>query len=143
MPRDVHQVAAAGPWFVEIFSGTARLTQLVREAGIPCLPPIDVTLSELVPVAFDVVHVDRWEFFMQLVWLGAIFFSHFGTPCNTYSSARKDDGGPPPLRSSDFPLGLPELSEEDSCLTFLGNLFMFRTCEALVYPTDASAQGVL
>lgn len=123
-------MAAAGPWFVEIFSGTARLTQLVREAGIPCLPPIDVTLSELVPVAFDVVDVDRWEFFMQLVWLGAIFFAHFGTPCNTYSSARKDDGGPPPLRSSDFPLGLPELSEEDSCLTFLGNLFMFRTCEA-------------
>ncbi len=130
VPRDVHQVAAAGPWFVEVFSGTARLTQLMREAGIPCLPPIDVTLSDMVPAAFDVVDLGQWEFFMQLVMLGAIFFAHFGTPCNTFSSARKDDGGPPPLRSSTFPLGLPELSSEDGCLTFLGNLFLFRTCEA-------------
>ena len=112
---------------MEVFSGTARLTQLLREAGVPCLPPIDVTLCEMVPSAFDVVDVQQWEFFMQLVMLGAIFFAHFGTPCNTFTSARKDDGGPPPLRSSEFPLGLPELSEEDGCLTFLGNLFLFRT----------------
>ena len=130
VPKDVRQVAANGPWFVEVFSGTARLTKLLREAGIPCLPPMDVTLSEMVPSAFDVVNVERWEFFMQLVMLGAIFFAHFGTPCNTFTSARKDDGGPPPLRSSEFPLGLLQLSEEDGCLTFLGNLFLFRTCEA-------------
>ena len=123
-------MASAGPWFVEVFSGSARLTQLVKESGIPCLPPIDVTLSDLVPTAFDVVDVECWEFFMQLVWLGAIFFAHFGTPCNTFTSARKDDGGPPPLRSMDFPLGLPQLSDDDCCLTFLGNLFLFRTCEA-------------
>ncbi len=130
VPMDVHHVASKGPWFVEVFSGSARLTQLLREAGVPCLPPIDVTLSDMVPAAFDVVDVRQWEFFMQLVMLGAIFFAHFGTPCNTFSSARKEDGGPPPLRSSEFPLGLPQLSFENGCLTFLGNLFLFRTCEA-------------
>ena len=26
VPADAHRVAAHGPWFVEVFSGTARLT---------------------------------------------------------------------------------------------------------------------
>ena len=94
----VCRVASLGPWFIEVFSGTARLTltQVVASLGIPCLPPIDVTLSPSVPVAFDVVDARKWDFFMQLVTLAAIAFAHFGTPCNTLSAARKDDGGPPP-----------------------------------------------
>ena len=130
VPADAHRVAAHGPWFVEVFSGTARLTQKVAALGIPCLPPIDVTLSECVPEAFDVVDADRWDFFMQLVALAAISFAHFGTPCNTLSAARKDDGGPPPLRSAEHPWGLPDLDPANAALLFLGNLFLIRTAEA-------------
>lgn len=130
VPTDVHWVASLGPWFIEVFSGTARLTQVVASLGIPCLPPIDVTLSPSVPVAFDVVDVRKWDFFMQLVTLAAIAFAHFGTPCNTLSAARKDDGGPPPLRSVDQPWGLPGLSPDNEALLFLGNLFLIRTAEA-------------
>ena len=54
----------------------------------------------------------------------------FGTPCNTFSAARKEDGGPPPLRSMDAPWGLPNLSPENQALVFLGNLFLLRTIEA-------------
>ena len=39
VPRDVDEVARHGPWFLEIFSGTARLTAAVRALGVPCLPP--------------------------------------------------------------------------------------------------------
>ena len=130
VPTDVHWVASLGPWFIEVFSGTARLTQVVALLGIPCLPPIDVTLSPSVPVAFDVVDARKWDFFMQLVTLAAIAFAHFGTPCNTLSAARKDDGGPPPLRSVDQPWGLPGLSPDNEALLFLGNLFLIRTAEA-------------
>ena len=130
VPTDVHWVASLGPWFIEVFSGTARLTQVVASLGIPCLPPIDVTLSPSVPVAFDVVDARKWDFFMQLVTLAAIAFAHFGTPCNTLSAARKDDGGPPPLRSVDQPWGLPGLSPDNEALLFLGNLFLIRTAEA-------------
>ena len=130
VPADAHRVAAHGPWFVEVFSGTARLTQTVAAMGIPCLPPIDVTISQSVPVPFDVVDADRWDFFMQLVALAAIAFAHFGTPCNTLSAARKADGGPPPLRSSEYPWGLPDLAPSDAALLFLGNLFLIRTAEA-------------
>ena len=131
VPTDAHEVAAGGPWFVEIFSGTAHLTDAVRKAGIPCLPPIDITICSAVPTPFDVVDAARWQFLMQLILLGAIWFAHFGTPCNTYSAARKQgDGGPPPLRSSEFPDGLPSLAGDLWYQAFLGNLFKERTCEA-------------
>ena len=129
VPRDAHRVAALGPWFLEIFSGTAHLTQAVKAVGVPCLPPIDVVLCDMVPTEFDVVDVNRWIFIMQLVMLGAIFFVHCGTPCNTFSSARKEDGGPPPLRSGQCPLGLHNLSLDNEALVWLGNLFVFRTVE--------------
>ena len=84
----------------------------------------------MVPSAFDVVDHDLWSFFMQIAVLGAIFFAHFGTPCNTFSAARKEDGGPPPLRSKEEPWGLPNLSDDNMALVFLGNLFLLRTIEA-------------
>ena len=130
VPTDIHEVAKWGPWCVEVFSGTARLTKALQARGLPCLPPIDITRCEMVPQPFDVVDVDRWNFFMQLIYAGAIGYAHFGTPCNSYSAARKDDGGPPPLRSLDWPDGLPSLTGEMWCTTFLGNLFKDRTCEA-------------
>ena len=79
--------------------------QVVASLGVPCLPPIDVTLSPSVPVAFDVVDARKWDFFMQLVTLAAIAFAHFGTPCNTLSAARKDDGGSSPLAVGGSTLG--------------------------------------
>ena len=126
----MHEVAAHGPWFVEIFSGTARLTDAVRKMGIPCLPPIDVMLSQHVQDPFDVLDVVPRTFLMQLIQMGAVFFVHCGTPCNTFSAARKNDGGPPPLRSHQFPEGLPNLSDHNWFLAQQGNLFVERTMEA-------------
>ena len=130
VPRDPFAVAAQGPFFVELFSGTARLTAAVRRQGVPCLPPIDITPCEEVPAPRDVVDLEFWDFFMRLVSLGAIAFLHCGTPCNTFSAARKLDGGPPPIRSKTYPLGLPQLSDLNQALVFLGNLFVLRTAEA-------------
>ena len=129
VPQNVHEVAAQGPWFLEIFAGTARLTDAVRQMGIPCLPPIDVMISQHVQDPFDVLDADRWTFIMQLVQMGAIFFVHCGTPCNTFSAARKADGGPPPLRSPACPEGLPALSGSNWFLAQIGNLFVDRTVE--------------
>ena len=130
VPQDPRLVASLGPWFLEVFSGTARLTTALRSMGVSCLPPIDIMPSEMVPEPSDVLDAAFWDFIMQLIMLGAIFFMHFGTPCNTFSSARKDDGGPPPLRSLEFPEGLPDLDLDLFSVTFLGNLFVDRTAEA-------------
>lgn len=40
VPRDVESIKASGPWFLEIFSGTATLTQAVRAVGISTSPPV-------------------------------------------------------------------------------------------------------
>ena len=130
VPRDVAQVCAAGPFFLEIFSGTASLTKAMRACGVPTLPPIDVTICSEVPTPFDVVDEARWSFVMELICAGAVRFVHCGTPCNTFSAARKADGGPPPLRSAAQPLGLSSLSAENAALVFLGNLFVARSVEA-------------
>ena len=136
VPKDPSEVARKGRWFVEVFSGTARLTNEVKAKGIPCLPPIDVTICEAVPVPFDILDDNNWSLFMQLIFFGAIVFAHFGTPCNSYSAARKDDGGPPPLRSLEHPDGLPSLKDTDACIVFMGNLFKERTCEACIAIID-------
>ena len=96
------------------------------------LPPIDIVLSGIVTESVDIVDEKMWSAIMAVLAQGCVFFLHCGTPCNTFTAARKDDGGPPPLRSSTFPLGLPELSSDNQCLVFLGNLFLFRTTEACV-----------
>ena len=129
MPRDPRLVAQQGPFFLEVFAGTACLTQAARASGLPCLPPIDISVSQLVPVASDVLDADFWEFIIKVAQLGGIFFTHCGTPCNTFSAARKLDGGPPPLRSAQEPIGLAQLSSDNEALVLLGNLFLLRSVE--------------
>ena len=67
---------------------------------------------------------------MAIIAAGLVFFLHCGTPCNTFTAARKLDGGPPPLRSKEAPEGLPGLRPSDEVLVFLGNLFLERSAEA-------------
>ena len=78
----------------------------------------------MVPTPRDLVDCHFWQQLLQILALGIVFFLHCGTPCNTFTSARKLDGGPPPLRSAERPLGLDGLRWEDQMLVFLGN-FIF------------------
>ena len=129
VPWDPLVVRSYGPWFLEVFSGTARLSTYVASLGIPVLPPVDIELSEMVPQAVDVLDLEIWDRITQLAHVGAIFFVHLGTPCNSFSSARKLDGRPPPLRSPQCPMGLPDLSEANQGILFLGNMFACRSVE--------------
>ena len=74
----------------------------------------------------DMVDLHCWSKVLTVIMAGLVFFLHCGTPCNTFTSARKDDGGPPPLGSVTAPMGLPELSAGNGDLVFLGNIFLFR-----------------
>ena len=118
------------PFFLELFAGTAGLTEAVFLQGVPVLPPVDVVQSRLVAQPQDVVDLDFWVLLMDIIALGVVFFLHCGTPCNTFTSARKNDGGPPPLRSAAQPMGLSSLALDDALLVLLGNLFLSRSVEA-------------
>ena len=128
--NDRHWLFSAGPFFLELFAGKAGITEAVFLAGVPVLPPVDIVASDLVRTPVDLVDATFWQSLVDILVLGVVFFLHCGTPCNTFTAARKADGGPPPLRSPQEPLGLEGLSEQDSCLVFLGNVFLDRTVEA-------------
>ena len=129
VPDDPQLVRQHGPWFLEIFSGSARLAEQVRLLQMPTLPPVDIECSPQVPLPQDVLDVAFWDRIMCLALIGALLFVHFGTPCNTFTAARKFDGGPRPLRSQDKPMGLDGLSPDNQALALLGNLFLLRTAE--------------
>ena len=120
----------SGPFFLELFAVEAGISDAVFAAGVPVLPPVDVVPSARVTTPRDLLDALFWQKILEVITLGLVFFLHCGTPCNTFTAARKLDGGPPPLRSADAPLGLPNLSEADRMLVFLGNLFLERTVEA-------------
>ena len=95
-------------------------------------PSTPVEPSPLVTSPQDILDADfRSKLMDVLVRRRLVFFLHCGTPCNTFTAARKPDGGPLPLRSSDAPMGLPSLKDCDQCLVrFPWPYFLERTAEA-------------
>ena len=74
-----------------------------------------------------------------LIDRGVIEFVHFGTPGSSFSVARKNDGGPPPLRDAAHLWGLPGLSPKGRDKVQLGNKFMWLTAQLA---HKCSARGV-
>ena len=128
------------PWFLEVFSGKAWLTRALRKRGWGILPPIDIVIEGDVLAAADVL--DPLLRAKVEAWLksGCVKFVHFGTPCATFSRARKEgDGGPPPLRADQFLFGVPSLDAVDKEKVRLGTFFMTLTLEWCALITDAGA----
>ena len=119
--------ARGSRFFLEMFAGKGGVTEAVQLQGVPTLPPIDIVVSGVVSESVHIVDAQMWSCIMEVIAQGCIFFLHCGTPCNTFTAARKDDGGPPPLRSLSRPLGLPDLdlSLDNQCLFLLVTCFCF------------------
>ena len=115
--------------FLEVFAGSAGLSRAMQMAGAPVLPPIELIPNEAVPFAVDITDVKVQRHVEKLLREGYISYIHFGTPCCSFSQARKLDGGPPPLRSQAHLWGLPMLSPADSERVQVGNLLLLITTE--------------
>ena len=63
------------------------------------------------------------------------------TPCSSYSRARKNDGGPPPLRSASSLWGLSGLKGKDMEKVELGNKFMTITVDLALFCFDHNVPG--
>ena len=113
--------------FLEIFAGEAGITSALRKLGVSCLPPVDLTIAGKCEERTDVYLVQ--EKIMTWIKAGAILAVHFGTPCTTYSAARRKDGGPRPLRSTKHLEGLPGLTGTDLLNTIIGTGLMKLTAE--------------
>lgn len=106
-------------WVIEIFSGCARFSRACSSHGFHSIAydidygtACDVTNRKVLSSIFRFIRSHR----VALVWLG--------TPCQSWSMARRDDGGPPPLRSDEFLMGKPQLSSRDQLKVQQGNLFL-------------------
>ena len=58
----------------------------------------------------DISKKSQRDVLEQLLSLDTILYVHFAPPCGTASAARHIKPGPPPLRSTVFPMGLPGLT---------------------------------
>ena len=131
IPTAAHRLR---PWFLEMFAGKAWLTRAMKKAGWSTLPPVEINVGGDTLASADLLDpalrrkIDTW------IASGCVRLAHFGTPCTTFSRARKNDGGPPPLRTNEFLEGVPKLSAKDKEKVRLGTLFLDITlqfCEAL------------
>ena len=111
----------ARPFALEICASSARLTAALLEAGFEA-KGIDYAGNKDVPVApvvlLDLTSTDGQHRPAQLVRHPRLAYVHFAPPCGTASRARERripglaGGGPAPLRSTQFPLGLPNLEAD-------------------------------
>lgn len=94
---------------LEVFAGSARVSQALCDVGIPTYP-IDICLFPSHNVLDPLVH----QYIRNLMFSGRILLLWLGMPCTTFSRARRNDGrGPGPLRDLEHLWGLPGLSYKD------------------------------
>ena len=122
-------IPSAKGFSLEIFAGEAGLTQAIHARGKKFLPPIEILPNNFVLDAVDILDQQVVLHIKKLIEAGSLFFIHFGTPCSSFSLARKDDGGPPPLRDRASLWGRPNLRACDIEKVQLGNKFMAITAE--------------
>ena len=147
-----HQVDRSGDRFltshlsdvlvIEIFAGSARLTAAIRDAGMagvavdhdksrstrPHIALYDLNDRSQFDALVDFIRLERH----RIIWV------HFAPSCGTASRARErplkswEKKGfkiPKPLRSDEFPLGVPGLQGIDKQRTETANITYSRTAE--------------
>ena len=102
--------------FLDIFSGCGRLSEYFRRRGWVAIE-WDIRLGG----SYDVLVPANAARLMSLV--GRADWVHLGTPCTSFSTARRGRLGSPggPLRSKLHPMGLPDLAPVDAEKVRIGN----------------------
>lgn len=124
---------------LELFSGSGHMSQALRSQlkNVWCVE-VDIALGP----QFDLSVRRHQQEIIKLLFSKRIVYVWLGTPCNSWSRARRWDGkGPGPLRNDhEYIYGLPGLSQVDADKVRLGNNLMrfsakvFRICLDLGIP---------
>jgi hypothetical protein len=136
--------------FVEIFAGTARLSKHAREAGMRVLPVDKTTArsSQIYIAQYDITDQHQFESLMQVLASEAdrIAAVHLAPACGTASKARekkllscvrKGFKVPVPLRSTQKPMGVDNLSGLDKIRTELANQVYEKTAAIMKFCIEA------
>ena len=109
------------PLFVELCCGSARMSESAKFSGFDVLPVdwLGNDHNSRIPfVTMELSDDSQCAILRELIMAGSVKVIWAGVPCGTASRAREiplSSGrhGPPPLRSSEFPRGLPGLSPDN------------------------------
>ena len=112
----------------------------MRSAGWICLPPID-TVAGAVHCSADVLDPTTAQKIEAWLSSGLVRIVHFGTPCTSFSKARRlGDGGPGPIRSPDHLLGIPGIPAADLAKVKLGTKLLDITLQWTQLALQAGSQ---
>ena len=130
----------AKPLIIELCAGTAMLSRCFHEVGFDILA-VDHSHNRFHPLAhictLDLTEDSSWEFLEYVVRHYPVCFVHVAPPCGTCSRAREINLGPStsqprPLRSEQYPHGIPGLTEEENKRVDAANRIYSRMSKFLI-----------
>ena len=128
VPADPPCWARSHKWFLEVFAGEGGFSRSIWKKGGWILPPIDIVKSGFTSSSTDIFDANVFNKVARWCASGCVCLTHFGTPCTSYSRARRfGDGGPPPLRTLRYLRGRPGLSFTDRQKVRMGTRCMHVT----------------
>ena len=104
---------------VEVFSGSGRLSAALRRQGWVC-PGFDIKCGSNCDFCETKV-LDRLLNWINVRWISGIWLV---VPCSIYRSARQLERGPIPVRTVEFPNGLPNLLASEQRLVDASNILI-------------------
>ena len=114
--------------FLEVYAGSARLSAAMKRRGIDTSPPWDIDFGR----KYDLCIAKNARRLYNVITSGHIIGVWWGTPCSSFTSARRWDGGPPPLRTRDNPEDPgPWLSDHDKSKVAIGYLHALITIRGI------------
>ena len=118
---------------IEVFSGTATLTSVAKQFGMKSSMALDKVRKKgarATIYVFDLLDPKDRELLYHWINSGLLVWVHLAPVCGTCSRARQiKNGGPPPLRSEEFPMGLPGLDANQQLRVDLANAMYVESCK--------------
>ena len=99
--------AGTGQFLLDLCSGATRpLSQAAFRNELACFS-VDILLD----TSHDLLQDVFYESMLRWCFSGLFLFALAGPPCGDFSRAKLRPGGPKPLRTPEFPFGVPGLSD--------------------------------
>ena len=132
------------PLFVELFAGHGGLSRAAIQGGFSVLSIDHESNDAVVPmVSLDLTTDSGVEILWDILSSESLLAVHLGLPCGTASLAREKPvaahlqamgvPNPPPLRSAQHPLGLPNLSDFHSAKVHSANQLYRLAVEIIIF----------
>ena len=135
MPRDLKGYHIEQLFMIEVFAGGAVLTSVAKHFGLGGIAIDKIRKSNARCTIYQLDLLQQADRELLEEWLSSplLLWVHFAPVCGTASRAREiPQPGvanlPRPLRSLDFPLGLPDLTGEELKRVELANALFLYTC---------------